>query len=104
MSQSKLKILLIGSGGIGTITAYALETGGLAEVTAILRSNFAVVEKNGFTIDSVDHGYVQGWRPSHSTHTHTFISPSVNSTNRNGSPQHNSNCPRKKIRLHNPNN
>ncbi|BCR85728.1 ketopantoate reductase family protein [Aspergillus chevalieri] len=69
MSQSKLKILLIGSGGIGTITAYALETGGLAEVTAILRSNFAVVEKNGFTIDSVDHGYVQGWRPSHIRNT-----------------------------------
>lgn len=66
MSQ-KLKVLLIGSGGIGTVTAYALETGGLAEVTAILRSNYAVVEKNGFTIDSVDHGYIQGWRPSHST-------------------------------------
>lgn len=73
MSQ-KLKVLLIGSGGIGTVTAYALETGGLAEVTAILRSNYAVVEKNGFTIDSVDHGYIQSWRPSHSTHSsHTLI-------------------------------
>ncbi|OJJ85499.1 ketopantoate reductase family protein [Aspergillus glaucus CBS 516.65] len=68
MSQ-KLKVLLIGSGGIGTVTAYALETGGLAEVTAILRSNYAVVEKNGFTIDSVDHGYIQSWRPSHTRNT-----------------------------------
>ena len=70
----KHKILLIGSGGIGTVTAYALETGGLAEVTAILRSNYAVVEKNGFTIDSVDHGYIQGWRPSHSTYFTTLYS------------------------------
>jgi len=74
MDQPKLKILLIGSGGIGTVTAYALETGGLAEVTAILRSNYAVVEKNGFTIDSVDHGYIQGWRPLNSTYFHTLVS------------------------------
>lgn len=67
MSQPKLKILLAGTGGIGTVTAYALETGGRAEVTAILRSNYAVVKEHGFTIDSVDHGHIQGWRPTHST-------------------------------------
>lgn len=89
MSQSKLRILLIGGGGIGIVTAYALETGGLAEVTAILRSNYAVVEKNGFTIDSVDHGYIQGWRPSHSTYFISLYTRSWISTNKNNSQKHN---------------
>ncbi|KAK5053290.1 hypothetical protein LTR84_002264 [Exophiala bonariae] len=60
----KAKVLLVGAGGIGTMTAFNLEQGGLATVTAILRSNYTIVKDQGFTIDSCDHGKFQGWRPS----------------------------------------
>ena len=64
--KKKLQVLLVGSGGIGTMVAYALETGGKAEVTAVLRSNFEAVSTKGFTINSVDHGRIEGWRPTSS--------------------------------------
>lgn len=60
----KVKVLLVGAGGIGTMTALNLEQGGLASVTAVLRSNYAVVKEKGFTIDSCDHGKIDSWRPS----------------------------------------
>ncbi|EXJ54000.1 2-dehydropantoate 2-reductase [Cladophialophora yegresii CBS 114405] len=60
----KARVLLVGAGGIGTMTALNLERGGLAEVTAVLRSNYAVVRDKGFTIDSCDHGKFEGWRPT----------------------------------------
>jgi ketopantoate reductase len=64
---SKVNVLLVGSGGVGTMAAYALEKGGLAKVTAVLRSNFDAVEKTGFCIDSLDHGSdIRGFRPSKS--------------------------------------
>lgn len=64
MAQNKSKVLLVGAGGIGTMAAFNLEQGGLATVTAILRSNYAIVKDQGFTIDSCDHGKFSGWRPS----------------------------------------
>lgn len=49
------------------MAAYALEIGGRAEVTAVLRSNFEAVQKKGFDIDSLEHGHdIKGWRPTHS--------------------------------------
>lgn len=60
----KANCLLIGCGGIGTIAALNLERGGLATVSAVLRSNYAHVVKHGFSIESVDHGNVQEFRPS----------------------------------------
>ena len=65
---SKANVLLVGSGGVGTMAAYNLEVGGPASVTSVLRSNYAAVEQNGFTITSLDHGYVKGWKPSASLH------------------------------------
>ena len=62
--QDKANILLIGCGGIGTISALNLETGGKAAVTAVLRSNYEHVKAHGFSIKSVDHGHVEGFRPS----------------------------------------
>ena len=48
------------------MASYALETGGKAEVTAVLRSNYRAVQKNGFCIDSVEHGKgIKGFRPTH---------------------------------------
>jgi ketopantoate reductase len=64
-SSNKARILLIGAGGVGTMACYALESGGGAEVTAVLRSNFSVVKEKGFDIDSVEHGKgVKGYRPT----------------------------------------
>ncbi|KAK3935331.1 putative 2-dehydropantoate 2-reductase [Diplogelasinospora grovesii] len=60
---TKRRVLVIGSGGVGTMAAYALEKGGKATVTAVLRSNYDAVQRSGFTISSLDHGEIQGWRP-----------------------------------------
>lgn len=65
MAETKIKVLIIGGGGVGTMAAYALESGGQAEVSMVLRSNFSAAEQNGFTIDSIEHGHdITGWRPS----------------------------------------
>lgn len=63
-ADKKANVLLVGSGGVGTMAAYALEKGGKASVTAVLRSNYSVVEEQGFHIISIEHGEIQGWRPS----------------------------------------
>lgn len=64
MMASKRNILLVGSGGVGTMAAYSLEAGGRASVTAVLRSNYEAVSKDGFNINSVDHGDHKGWKPT----------------------------------------
>lgn len=61
---NKARVLIVGGGGVGTISAYNLEQGGLAIVTMVLRSNFTAVVEKGFTIDSCNHGCVAGWRPA----------------------------------------
>lgn len=75
MTSSKSKVLLVGSGGIGTIAALNLERGGLAEVSSVLRSNFKVVYNKGFTIRSCEHGDVQNWRPTESQFSFPFQDP-----------------------------
>lgn len=67
-SMAKSNILVVGFGGIGTITAYNLEAGGLATVTGVLRSNYDMVKERGFKIWSCDHGDIPSWRPSTSKH------------------------------------
>ena len=64
--MDKARVLLVGCGGIGTMAALNLERGGRASVTAVLRSNYTAVKESGFTIQSVDHGEVKGFRPSES--------------------------------------
>ena len=64
--ESKVRVLVVGAGGVGTIAALNLEVGGLATVTAVLRSNFAAVEQFGFQIKSSDHGRISGFKPSRS--------------------------------------
>ncbi|KAL4872374.1 hypothetical protein BDV12DRAFT_183058 [Aspergillus spectabilis] len=60
----KVSVLLVGAGGVGTIAALNLDKGGLASVTAVLRSNYNKVVNEGFHIKSIDHGEIKGWRPS----------------------------------------
>lgn len=64
--EPMIKVLLVGSGAIGTMAAYALEKGGKASVTAVLRSSFEIVKNHGFSIDSVEHGKITAWRPTKS--------------------------------------
>ncbi|KAK7438666.1 hypothetical protein CaCOL14_011943 [Colletotrichum acutatum] len=59
------KILIVGCGSVGTMCAYALQISGDAEVTAILRSNYDLVQDHGYQIHSIDHGEIDGWRPHH---------------------------------------
>ncbi|KAG4410802.1 hypothetical protein IFR04_016058, partial [Cadophora malorum] len=60
----KANVLLLGGGAVGTIAALNIESGGLGSVTAVLRSNFKVVQDEGYVIESVDHGKLKGWRPT----------------------------------------
>lgn len=62
--DTKANVLLVGSGGVGTMAAYALEQGGKASVTAVLRSNYKAVSEKGFQINSIQHGQVKNWKPS----------------------------------------
>lgn len=62
--MDKKNILLVGSGGVGTIAAFTLESSGLAQVTSVVRSDYDKVVNSGYYIDSVDHGIVENWRPS----------------------------------------
>lgn len=62
--DTKANVLLVGSGGVGTMAAYALENGGKASVTAVLRSNYKAVNEDGFHINSIQHGTVKHWKPS----------------------------------------
>ncbi|KAI7204631.1 6-phosphogluconate dehydrogenase C-terminal domain-like protein [Hortaea werneckii] len=62
--MSKTKVLIVGGGGVGTMAAYALQSGGNAEVHVVLRSNFDTVKSRGFDIDSLQHGAgIKGFRP-----------------------------------------
>ncbi|KAH7081635.1 2-dehydropantoate 2-reductase-like protein [Paraphoma chrysanthemicola] len=60
----KKTVLVIGGGAVGAIAALNLESGGFAEVTMVLRSNFQAVNEKGYNFESCDHGSVKSWRPS----------------------------------------
>jgi ketopantoate reductase len=77
--DTKANVLLVGSGGVGTMAAYALEQGGKASVTAVLRSNYKAVNEKGFQINSIQHGQVKDWKPSTSESSLHFVSSTVES-------------------------
>lgn len=60
----KRQVLVVGAGGVGTMACVALERSGMASVTAVLRSNYEKVARDGFEIESIDHGRLTAWRPS----------------------------------------
>jgi ketopantoate reductase len=67
-TEQKANVLLLGGGAVGAIAALNIEAGGLGSVTAVLRSNFKVVDAEGYVIESVDHGNFKGWRPTKGIH------------------------------------
>jgi 2-dehydropantoate 2-reductase len=58
------KILLVGIGGVGSIAAYTLQANG-AEVSAVARSAYDVLTQDGFTIESVDYGKIENFKPDY---------------------------------------
>lgn len=62
--SAKARVLLIGSGGIGTIVALNLELGNMAQVSSVLRSNYTTVMERGFNITSCEHGRIESWYPT----------------------------------------
>ncbi|KAF4126444.1 Ketopantoate reductase [Geosmithia morbida] len=77
--MAKSRILVVGTGGIGTMSAFALEKGGQSEVTAVMRSNYDAAVKDGIDIDSVQWGQIKAWRP-------TAISRVVPDVSKDGTP------------------
>ncbi|EPQ32189.1 uncharacterized protein PFL1_00386 [Pseudozyma flocculosa PF-1] len=62
MSSDTIDILCIGSGALGTVYGHILERGG-ARITAVARSNYESMSRDGITINSPIVGRVEGWKP-----------------------------------------
>ncbi|KAF5325540.1 hypothetical protein D9619_009859 [Psilocybe cf. subviscida] len=56
-------VLLVGSGAVGAIYALVLKRSGLARVTAVARSNYDLIEKEGIHYESGKYGSINGFRP-----------------------------------------
>ena len=64
MHLKKTSIVLIGSGGVGTIAAFVLEAGGKACVTSFVRSDDEFVTARGYEVHSCDYGHIENFRPT----------------------------------------
>lgn len=58
------KVLIVGSGGVGVMAAYAMDLSPQTEVTVVIRSDYDVVTKRGYKIDSVDYGIIESYKPA----------------------------------------
>lgn len=58
-----MRCVVVGSGGVGSMAAYALSLN--SETTAIVRSDYDQVSKHGFSIDLVDYGTIESFKPQH---------------------------------------
>lgn len=56
-------LLLIGTGGVGTIVAYGLKYTAKVNVSVVVRSDYQKVKEQGWTINSCDYGNIKGWKP-----------------------------------------
>ncbi|KAF5325539.1 hypothetical protein D9619_009858 [Psilocybe cf. subviscida] len=63
MASHVKDILLVGSGAVGAIYALVLKQSGLARVTAVARSNYSLIEKEGIHFQSGKYGNISGWMP-----------------------------------------
>lgn len=54
--SKKPKVLVIGSGGVGAISALSLTTNNKSEVTLVVRSDFELISNNGYSIVHVHMG------------------------------------------------
>ncbi|SGZ50054.1 CIC11C00000001593 [Sungouiella intermedia] len=54
-----VSVLILGSGGVGSMAAYALDSHDDTTVTTVIRSDYDAVKENGYKIKSVDYGDVK---------------------------------------------
>ncbi|EGW35302.1 uncharacterized protein SPAPADRAFT_58524 [Spathaspora passalidarum NRRL Y-27907] len=62
-SVTKPKVLIIGSGGVGTISALSLTTNNKCEVTLVVRSDYELISTKGYSINSCTYGELTNWKP-----------------------------------------
>ncbi|KAI8323622.1 ApbA-domain-containing protein [Martensiomyces pterosporus] len=55
-TETPTKVLLVGAGALGSVFAWRLQVGGTVDVTAVCRSNYDTVKKDGFRIISCAFG------------------------------------------------
>lgn len=59
----KPKVLVIGSGGVGSVTALSLWWRQRLEVTLIVRSDYELIKAKGIEFHSCSYGHIEGWQP-----------------------------------------
>ncbi|KAF8588743.1 6-phosphogluconate dehydrogenase C-terminal domain-like protein [Ramaria rubella] len=59
-----LQVCVVGFGALGTLYSFVLERSGRAQVTAVCRSNFDILNSRGVDIRSEKFGLFEAWRPS----------------------------------------
>lgn len=66
MSESvEPEVIVIGAGGVGVVAALSLCLKGLSNVSLAIRSDYELVVKQGYEINSCDYGPLKGFRPHH---------------------------------------
>ncbi|KAI5955423.1 hypothetical protein CANMA_004603 [Candida margitis] len=63
--MGKPKVLVIGSGGVGTISAVSLKHNNQSEVTLVVRSDYNLINNQGYSINSCTYGKLTNWQPHH---------------------------------------
>ncbi|KAM3124724.1 hypothetical protein CJJ07_002322 [Candidozyma auris] len=67
--MTKPNVLVVGSGGVGSIAALALTLNNKCNVTLVVRSLFGKASTEGFEIKSVTYGEMHNWKPDHISRT-----------------------------------
>jgi 2-dehydropantoate 2-reductase len=63
MAAAKPQVLVIGTGGVGTIVAFELALVEECSVSIVVRRDYAKVSQDGYEIHSCVHGDISGWKP-----------------------------------------
>lgn len=63
MTVEKPEFLLIGPGGVGCMAAYTMDINGSANTSIVVRRDYETVKDNGYFIESIDYGTIDGWKP-----------------------------------------
>ncbi|CAI5757821.1 unnamed protein product [Candida verbasci] len=58
-----IKVLIIGSGGVGVMSALALTNNNKCEVTLVVRSDYNLILSQGYSINSCTFGEFSNWKP-----------------------------------------